>query len=134
MIYQREFNLSPIEFIKFQLYNSINLPSPILNETDVTVLAYIHLYGNNAKKKIVEHRIFTNVNSFTNYVSRLRSMEYVEPDPTQGRSKERKPLRLNPNIVILDHSHILVTKINLDPTSDKVNHPYFNNKDEKQPV
>lgn len=125
MIYQREFNLSPIEFVKFQLYNSINLPSPILNETDVTVLAYIHLYGNEAKKKIVEHRIFTNVNSFTNYVSRLRAMGYVEPDPTQGRSKERKPLRLNPDIILVDHSHILLSKINLDPSSNKVNHPYF---------
>lgn len=131
MIYQREFNLSPIEFIKFQLYNSINLPRPVLNESDVTVLAYIHLYGNDAKRKIVEHRIFTNVNSFTNYVSRLRSMGYVEPDPTQGRSKDRQPLKLNPDIILVDTSHVLLTKINLDKNSNQVNHPYFNNKSEK---
>ena len=125
MIYQREFKLSPVEFVKFQLYNSINLPIPILNETDITVLAYIHLYGNDSKKKIVDHRIFTSVSSFTNYVSRLRSMGYIEADPTKGRSKERKPLRLNPNLVIVPNDHILLSKVHLDTNSDKVNHPYY---------
>lgn len=128
-IYQREFKLSPIEFVKFQLYNSINLPTPLLNETDVTVLAYIYLYGNAAKKKIIDHRILTNVNSFTNYVSRLRSMDYIEPDNVKGRSKDRKPLKLNPNIIIVNESHVQITKIELDNTSSKVNHPYY--KDDK---
>lgn len=125
MIYQREFNLSPVEFIKFQLYNAINLPNPILNESDITVLAYIHVYGAEAKKKIVEHRIFTNINSFSNYVTRLRSMGYID-STEEGR---RKLLRLNPDIVLVKESYILISNINLDKTSTKVVHPYF--KEEK---
>ena len=41
----KEFVLPPIEFIKYQLNFIINVPIYVLNDTNLTVLAYVYMYG-----------------------------------------------------------------------------------------
>ena len=113
----RRYSLSPIEFYKFQLNQSINWPFQNLNETDITILAYIHLYKENAKRQIVSDRILTSMSSCHNYFGKLKQMEYIV--------KIGDEYSLNPAIAIISEDFIQVLEVKLDKENSKVNHPYF---------
>ena len=113
----REYHLPPIEFIKFQLNQSINVPVPLLNETNLTILAYVYYYGPDAKKKIVEERILSSSNSCINYFGTLVAQQYL--------IREDGEIKLNPKILILDADYIQVNMVKLDSSKYEVYHPYY---------
>lgn len=115
----KEYHLPPIEFVKFQLNQSINFPIPLLNDTIITILAYVHYHGPDAKKKIVEDRILTSTNSCINYISTLIHQGYLH------RLDDKKTVILNPKILILDSDYIQVNVVKLDETKNEVYHPYY---------
>jgi hypothetical protein len=119
----KKLSLSPIEFAKFQLNQAINVPLKVLNDTDITVLAYVHVYGNNAKHKCLREQILTAENSFINYISKLRGAGYIEKALPKGVKGERN-LKLNPSLLILDEDFMLVTIVSKDPNNVKVYNPY----------
>lgn len=115
--FRRTYTLSPVEFIKFQLNQAINFPIPNLNETDITILAYIYLYKLDAKDKIVKDRILTSITSCHNYFVKLKHMQYI--------LKTEEGYVLNPQLKIIDESFIQINDVNLDLSNSNVNHPYF---------
>jgi len=121
---KQELSLSPIEFIKFQLNQAINTPASVLNDTDITILAYVYLYGKDAKITCLKHQILTSSNSFINYISKLKNLGYLERQ--EGKINPRNPIppKLNKNIQISDNSFILVSIIHKDDQNVKVYHPY----------
>ena len=119
---KREYVLPPIEHIKFQLNQSINVPMPVLNDTNLTVLAYVHFYKGEAKKMLVSDRIISTTNSANNYFSTLRSMGYIQGYDNEGN------LQLNPKILIMDEDYIQVTIVRRDNTKHEVYHPYFSKR------
>lgn len=120
MILKKEYKLSPVEFIKFQLNMSINVPEPVLNETDITVLSYIYLYGAEAKNEIFKHKILTSMNSCYNYFSRLKNMGYLV--------KLEEGYFLNPEIIIVNDSFIMACSVSLNSADNTVFHPYYKNE------
>lgn len=133
--FYREYTLPKIEFIKFQLDQIINFKNNILNQTEITVLAYVYLYGVNAQNKILEDRILTNVNSIINYISRLNIQGYIIKERLQEELIEegdkkpgKKPytsLKLNSQITIVEEDYIQISNVKLDTDSDQVYHPNF---------
>lgn len=113
----KEYRLPPIEFIKFQLNQAINVPIPLLNETNLTILAYVYYYGPEAKKKIVEERILSSTNSCINYFGTLIAQGYLIRDETE--------VKLNPKILIQDADYIQINVVKLDNTKYEVYHPYY---------
>lgn len=113
----RRYFLSPVEFIKFQLTQAINWPYQNLNETDITILAYIYLYSSKSKSQIVADRILTSMSSCHNYFVKLKQMEYIV--------KTKDGYILNPKIVILSEDFLLISEVKVDKDNNKVNHPYF---------
>lgn len=123
--FKREYSLSPIEFVKYQLNQSINFPEPVLNETDITILAYVYAYGGGAKKQILKDRILTSPNSFVNYISKLKNMNYILRVDEKVNPRNPRPPQLNPNLIILKESYIQINIIKLDPSNAEVFHPYY---------
>ena len=119
----KKLTLSPVEFVKFQLNQAINVPVKMLNDTDITVLAYVQVYGKQAKYKCLKEQVLTAENSFINYISKLRGMGYIQKSKPKGDPLAGTPM-LNPDILILDQDFILVTIISKDPENVKVYHPY----------
>lgn len=113
----REYRLPPIEFVKFQLYQAINFPIPVLNETNITILAYIYYYGPEAKRKIVEDRILTSNNSCVNYIGTLITQNYLQ--------RVNGEVILNPKILIQNEDFIQVNVVRIDTSKDEVYHPYY---------
>lgn len=125
----KEYKLSKIEFIKFQLHGIINHSIPVLNDTELLTLAYIHLYNIEAPRKLLEDRIFTNSNSITNYISKLTRFGYVlKEKDEESKGVGKKPygkIFLNPQINLEEEDFIQVLHIKLDETSEVVHHPYY---------
>ena len=125
----KEYKLSKIEFIKFQLHGIINHSIPILNATELLTLAYIHVYNVDAPQKLLEDRIFTNSNSVTNYISKLTRSGYVMKETDEeSKGVGKKPyssIYLNPNIKIEEEDFIQVLSVKVDDTSQVVHHPYY---------
>jgi hypothetical protein len=124
----KNLSLSPIEFVKFQLNQAINVPVKFLNDTDITVLAYVHVYGKNAKVKCLKEQILTAENSFINYISKLRGMGFIQKSAPKHTPNAGIPL-LNPDLLILNEDFILVTVIKKDPNNAKVYNPYHKPED-----
>lgn len=115
-IFKREYNLPTLEFVKYQLNRSINVPVPSLNDTDITVLAYVYVYGDDTHDKIIEHRILTSRNSCVNYIVKFKRMGYV--------IKDEQGLRLQPNLKITNEPFTEVSIVK--PTDEeRVFHPFF---------
>lgn len=116
-ILKKEYHLPPIEFVKFQLNNIINFPIPVLNDTNITILAYIYYHGPDAKRKIVEDRILTSNNSCINYIGTLTAQRYL--------IRTDNGVELNPRLFIQDADYIQVNVVKIDTTSNEVYHPYY---------
>ena len=116
-VFKRTYCLPKIEFIKFQLNQSINVPILVLNDTNLTILAYIYVYGKDAKSMIVGHRILTNVNSCVNYFSQLKAQGYI--------IQEDKVYYLNPKIYICTENYTQITQVEIDHTKNEVYHVYY---------
>jgi hypothetical protein len=116
-ILKREYSLSRIESIKWQLNTAINRPLQVLNDTQLIVLTYIHVYGMDTKKKLVDHRIVTNPNSGANYISMLVKYGYA--------TREDGKLGINPNLKIVEGDFIELNVIKSDEKNLDVEHPYY---------
>jgi hypothetical protein len=127
----KKLTLSPIEFVKFQLNQVINVPVKMLNDTDITVLAYVHVYGKQSKYKCLKEQVLTAENSFINYISKLRGMGYIQKSKPKGDPLAGVPM-LNPDILILNEDFILMTVITKDPDNVKVYHPYHKPEDSRE--
>jgi hypothetical protein len=114
----KEYHLPPIEFVKFQLNQSINFPIPLLNDTIITILAYVYYYGPSAKDKIVGDRILTSKNSCINYISTLIAQGYLVRN-------DDKTVSLNPKLLILDSDYMQINLVKLDTSKNEVYHPYY---------
>lgn len=127
--FKREYKLSKIEFIKFQLNQIINHQLTVLHDTDITILAYIYMYGLEATDKILEHRILTSPMSVSNYLSRLTKAGYIVKTPkTQAEHKGHKgysDLSLSPNLLIIEEDFIQIDIVSLDKESDEVYHRHY---------
>ncbi|MBK8156848.1 MAG: hypothetical protein IPK55_13095 [Streptococcus sp.] len=73
--------MSKTEFIKFQLDQTINHSTNLLNQTEITVLAYVYTHGVNAAQELLNDRILTNSTSIINYISRLTRAGYLIKEP-----------------------------------------------------
>lgn len=116
-ILKREYSLSRIESIKWQLNTAINRPLPVLNDTQLIVLSYIHVYGADTKKKLVDHRIVTNPNSGANYISMLIKYGYAK--------REDGELLINPNLKVVEGDFMELNIIKSDEKNFDVEHPYY---------
>ena len=114
-MFKREYILPKIEFYKYQLNRSINCPVPVLNDTDITILAYIYVYGDKTTDMIIRDRILTSRNSCVNYIVKLKKMGYAEKIDT---------LKLNPYLKISDEDFVEIVKV-IVTDEKKVYHPYF---------
>lgn len=127
--FRRDYKLPRIEFVKFQLDQTINHTQKILNDTEITILSYIYCYGMDANDKIYKDRILTNMNSVINYVSKLTRAGYLIKEPaiesTGVGKKGYSNIYLNPNLRITDEDFIQVSVVTLDHESDEVFHPHF---------
>ena len=127
--FKREYNLPKIEFIKFQLDQTINHTQNLLNSTEITILAYVYCYGIEAKDKLFQDRILTNLNSIINYLSKLTVRGYLIKEPAKEAehigNKGYSSIKLNPNLMITDENFIQVSVVQLDSNSDEVYHPHF---------
>lgn len=127
--FKRDYKLPKIEFIKFQLDQTINHSQKLLNDTELTILSYVHCYGMNCKDRLFNDRILTNVNSIINYLSKLTIRGYIVKEvasdaPHRGK-KGYSDISLNPNLQITEEDFIQVSVVQLDPDSDEVYHPHF---------
>lgn len=127
--FRRDYKLPRIEFVKFQLDQTINHTQKILNDTEITILSYIYCYGMDANDKIYKDRILTNMNSVINYVSKLTRAGYLIKEPalesTTVGKKGYSNIYLHPNLKITDEDFIQVSVVTLDHESDEVFHPHF---------
>lgn len=121
---KREYSLSPIEFIKYQLNQAINIPAPKLNETDITILAYVHHYKDKAKDKVLEDRILTSPNSYINYVSKLKGMGYITKEEKTNPKSPAVPI-INPLLRLEEEDFITLVIVRKDPNKNEVYHPYY---------
>lgn len=125
----RSYKLPKIEFIKCQLDQIINFEQTILNQTEITVLAYVYCFGIDAKDKLFQDRILTNAGSVPNYISRLTRLGYLvkeeNSEATHRGKKGYSDIYINPDFKILDENFIQVSVIEIDPDSDMVYHPNF---------
>ena len=128
MIIKREYKLSPIEFVKFQLNEIINSTVDYLSSTDITLLSYIFWYKDDATDALVRDRIFTNPASVTNSITRLSKQGYLlkEEKPKTGqKGKSGYRVFLNPKIEIITENFTQVTILTIDTESKDVYHKYF---------
>lgn len=116
-IFKRTYLLPKIEFIKFQLNQSINVPILVLNDTNLTIMAYIHEYGAEAKHKIIQERILTSVNSCVNYFSQLKALGYI--------IQEGKTYKLNPKLYICPTDFTQISQVQIDTSKNEVYHVYY---------
>lgn len=121
----KEFVLPPIEFIKYQLNFIINVPIYVLNDTNLTVLAYVYMYGSKAKNKIVSDRILMSFNSCVNYMSTLKRQGYLIADP-----ENKTGFVLNPKLKILDEDYTQLIIVRKDQTTNEVYHRHFKSEDD----
>jgi DNA-binding MarR family transcriptional regulator len=128
--FKREYRLSKVEFIKFQLDQSINHTSTKLTNTDLIILTYVYLYNLDCHKRLLEDRILTNPNSVINYLAKLTRAGYIvkEEDTTDVKHRGKRAyssIKLNPSIMLTEEDFIQVSVVTLDESSDKVYHPNF---------
>jgi len=127
--FKRDYRLSKTEFIKFQLDQTINHSTNLLNQTEITVLAYVYIHGVNAAQELLKDRILTNSTSIINYISRLTRAGYLIKEPKLEADHRGKKgysdISINPDIVISEDGFIQVSVVTLDPDSDQVYHPNF---------
>lgn len=123
-ILKRTYTLSPIEFYRFQLDQIINSKYDILNSTQITILAYIKVYGLKASDMILKDRILTSYNSVKNYFTWLNSKGYIFKE--QGEKKNTYiNIGVNPKIKLEDSDFVQLTEIKLNAESEEVYHPNF---------
>lgn len=117
-VFTRPYNLPLVEFYKFQLNFAINVPMYVLNDTYITVLAYVAIFGNSkdAKMKIIEKQILTSMNSCANYFSQLTALGYL--------TKVDNGYILNEKIKLVESDFNLILIIRNDLTNDGGYHPY----------
>lgn len=115
LVFKREYSLGKVEFIKYQLNQSINVPEPTLNETYLTVLAYIYVYKEQAKDRLLQDKILTSMNSIVNYIGFLKKLSYIDPVTKL----------LNPKIMLAESDFVIINTVKLDTTNEKVYHPYY---------
>lgn len=80
-----------IDLIKFQIKWILH-PNIILNDKDLTILAYVYLYKGDAIEKMLEKNISKSYKSLENYISKFRKLTLVEGF--------KEHTMLNPNIRI----------------------------------
>lgn len=70
----KKLTLNKVELIEFQIRAA--LPK-LKNQTEVRVLAYVHVYGKQAKVKMMLDELFKSKNSMENYISNLRKSNLI---------------------------------------------------------
>ncbi len=113
-LFQRNFTVNPVEFYRIQLGFII----PTINNTKLTILAYIACYGyKEGKKRILEDGIVTTPNSLYNFVSQMR---------TQGLLVGYKDdIQLVEEIKLCDENHVTLLTLIKDETKNEIGHRYF---------
>lgn len=122
-VIKKQYILSPLEFYKYQLEQTINYKHRVLNDTDLLVLAYIHVYGKEFGKELLKDRILTHANSVTNYLGNLVKSGFaikIYDESDESKRKAFTDVKVNPQITILDDSFVQITQIIKDETSEEV--------------
>lgn len=127
-LYQKTYRLPIVEFYKFQLNISINLPVHVLNDTDVTILAYVVVYGEEAKRKIVEDRILTSPFGCLNYLRTLCDMNYLVKEVHKGRAATYK---INPKILLINEPFKMILSVEPNIEDHANFHRFYKPKDKK---
>lgn len=113
-LFKREYKVSPVEFYRLQL----SFICPDVNNTKLTIMAYIHFYGyKDAQKKILEDKIVVSQSSLYNFFSTLRKEGLIV-----GYEDE---MRIIEDIVLCDEDHITLLTLSKDETKNEVEHRYF---------
>lgn len=116
-LFKREFDVSPVEFYRIQM----SLIFEDLNNTKLTVLAYIAHYGyKEARKKIIQDGIVTSPFSLHNFISEMRTKGIV--------TGYKNDVRLHEDIVLCDSNHITIFQLTKNESKNEVGHKYFKSK------
>lgn len=113
-LFKREFDVSPVEFYRIQL----SLIIPNLNNTKLTVLAYIAHYGyKEARKKIIQDGIVTSQYSLHNFISEMRTKGII-----MGYKDD---VNLHEDIFLCKENHVTIFQLTKNENKDEVGHKYF---------
>lgn len=102
--------VNKIELIKFQIKWIVH-PNFLLTDKDLTILAYVYLYGGKAIEKMLDDKISSSQKSLENYISRFRKLTLIEG--------LRENTSLNPNIKISVRNLSYTIQFKLDVELDK---------------
>lgn len=113
-VLQRKFEVHPIEFYRIQL----SFIAPTLNNTYLSILAYIKHYGFTvAKDKLIDDRILTSAGSLRNYCTDLR---------VKGLLLDTDPFtQLNPEIKLIDEDHVTLLVLIKNENKNEIGHRYY---------
>lgn len=92
MIIKKEFKQDKISCTELQLNLLFNYPQRQLNDTEVRILAYIHVYQSEAELKLLEDKVMLTQQSLNNYFSSLRKKKLLTG------FKQNKPTKLIPQL------------------------------------
>lgn len=113
-VFSRNFTVGPVEFYRIQLGFII----PTLNNTKLTILAYIAHYGYKIGRiKILDDKILTSKNSLYNFISDLRTEGIVE-----GYGND---VKLVEGIKLCDEDNVTILTLKKNPELDEVGHKFF---------
>lgn len=113
-LFKREFDVSPVEFYRIQL----SLIIPNMNNTKLSILAYIAHYGyKEARKKIIQDGIVTSVYSLHNFISEMRLKEIVVG--------YKNNVRLHEDIFLCRENHVTIFQLTKNESKDEVGHKHF---------
>lgn len=114
---KREYDLSPVEFYKFQLNQIINHTVQVVTTTDITLVAYLHVYGESFQDQLLQDRIFINPISIKNAISKLVKLGFLV--------KENKQIKINPAIILVEEDFVQINIVRKDPSKTEVYHKYY---------
>ena len=115
-VVKRSYELSPVEFYRYQLEEIINFKYKRLTHTDITLMAYLKVFDKDYENSLMRDRIFTNPLSIKNTVSKLKKAGYL----IKGDA-----LTLNPKISLQNEDFVQVTTFTRNDSLTEVFHKYY---------
>jgi len=107
LVHPTVYQLDSIGIVKFQL--RYILENQRLNDTQLEVLAHVHVFKNDAPSTILASGVLKSAQSIDNYISKLRTMEVIQGNRDNLKLHKGIPITMGDIEYVLIAKHIVPT-------------------------